>query len=742
MAGDIELWSLRRFRDVPIRFDWFGNVRRSNHTGALLSYLTMSCSSVSDGGSPIQLPRPPGKQLPSVDIPVNWLGLVRLGDVWKAARRVGSETLERVTFQGLVVDDTTTSDGPCGKSSLHADGVRRHDLPFERFRRHADHTLAYLARVSVAPGLVLLVPSMEIIRFYFGSSGALLGNIFSGAFAKDHLYTVASKNADGVANITLAKNIPAMGAATVARIAFNPVARRQFQSIVNTGVRAAANREPWYPRALFPFQGETDLTADGVWLEGAPERVFLALRLVSCTHPFPFTKLYYKVDAETIAKLIGREAKPPKQGEDQRKSSDVSVRQAPQDTALSPALISRRAEVDPDPFPDLLGKQVLRRKDDAPSRALSQPKPSGGGAEASSVATGPNKDGASRPVEASEMASEPSAEVEEPIALRRLRDASGSTAPGLVIRACAPLPTTRSSTRIELTADDGLIVGVWASMLTFQPEAADAKSLLVLAVEDRPYDNSPDVVAFDLWQKPKIKPALLASMARVFVTHGEDRDHIANEHSLIGSWSSQCFGNGGEAGVLQELLQHVAFVEWGTIDGPSAADPPPVKVTPMQASATTSTERAALFVRMFGHFEEALNRINRRKEVRADLEGEERRSEPDWWALAKHAAAVLAQDDGDDLGAAVDCLCSWFDEGGDLGYGGAFAGAMVGSHPIQRAFMAMRRLRNAVSHRQRGVASGLADSDGEAVAAALLLLRRYLDHDHSFLVEYEETTAI
>lgn len=273
-------------------------------------------------------------------------------------------------------------------------------------------------------------------------------------------------------------------------------------------------------------------------------------------------------------------------------------------------------------------------------------------------------------------------------------------------------------------------------MLTFQPEAADAKSLLVMVVEDRPYDDSPDVVAFDLWQKPEIKRALLASMARVFVTHGEDRDHIANEHSLVGSWSAQRFGNGGEVGVLQELLQHVAFVEWGTIDEPSVADSPPVQVTPMQARATTSTERAALFVRMIGHFEEALDRINRCKEIRADLDEEERRSEPDWWALAKHATAVLAPDDGDDLGAAVDCLCNWFDEGGDIGYGGASAGTMVGSHPIQRAFMAARRLRNAVAHGQKRMGGDLEDAEDRAVAAALLLLRRYLDHDERLLVEF------
>ena len=77
---------------------------------------------------------------------------------------------------------------------------------------------------------------------------------------------------------------PVRSRSTVARIAFDTIARRQFKSIVNTGVKAAAAREPWYPRSGFPFVGTTDLTVEGVWIDHPPERVFVAHREIGRAH--------------------------------------------------------------------------------------------------------------------------------------------------------------------------------------------------------------------------------------------------------------------------------------------------------------------------------------------------------------------------------------------------------------------------------------------------------------------------
>jgi hypothetical protein len=737
MDGEIELWSLRRFGDLAIRFDWFGSVKRSRQAGAVLPYLSISCSIVDAATG-----QPPsdtaGQKNIAVEVLVPWLRLLRLGDVWRRGRLAGSEPLERVTFKGLVVDDATTSVGPCGKSSEGPDGVRRHDLPFASFSRHADHTLAYLVRVEAGPGLVFLVPSMELVRFYFGSSGALLQNIFSGAFAKDRLYTFASKNEqNGVANITLAKNVPAMGATTVARIAFDPAARRQFQSFVNSGVRAAASGEPWYPRVSFPFIGATDLTAEGVWLTGAPERVFLAFRLISCTHPFPFTKLYYKVHVETISKLVSRPAAAPKEGKDERKSNDVSVRAGAQDPALSPALVAAPLDAELVPFPDLLTKQVARVKAATSQHVASKPKPSSGGDQAISVTLGLNRGGASRPMEVSDSAAAIDSGIDEPGPLRRLREATASTVPELVIEVSSPLDSARTSTRIEVKTGDGTIMAVWASTFEFMPGHDDAKSLLVMTVEDHQNADSPEVAAFDLWEGYELDHARLAAMARVFCTYDDERDDIADQHCLVGAWGAGQLANGGETKVLRKLLEHVVHAEWATVDRsqlPAAAVGP---VQAVQASGAKAEGQAGRFVLMFSRFEETVFKIAHEKMRRADYSDESLRDEPDWWTFARQANDVVPMVPGTDLSAAIELLSNSAEAVGLVGAAN-IAGA---DNRVERALMAMRRLRSRVVHRQEGAEAVVDQANEELVRAAILVLSRYLDHDHIFLAKYEETTT-
>ena len=135
-----------------------------------------------------------------------------------------------MTFRKLVVDETTTALVPCGRSVPDDQNAPRHELPFHLFQRHSDHTKAFVARVQIDSGSVLLVPSMELVRFYFGSSGALLANMFSGALGERHLYESAEKDpATGEVTLQLAAGLPGIAAATVARIAFNKTARRQMR---------------------------------------------------------------------------------------------------------------------------------------------------------------------------------------------------------------------------------------------------------------------------------------------------------------------------------------------------------------------------------------------------------------------------------------------------------------------------------------------------------------------------------
>lgn len=63
MAGEIELWSLKRFGRVPTRFDWSGSLKRSSWSGTAQTYLSLSCSTTGD--SAVEEPGfAPGGKLP------------------------------------------------------------------------------------------------------------------------------------------------------------------------------------------------------------------------------------------------------------------------------------------------------------------------------------------------------------------------------------------------------------------------------------------------------------------------------------------------------------------------------------------------------------------------------------------------------------------------------------------------------------------------------------------------------
>ena len=144
MAGQIELWSLKRFGRTPIRFDWFGSVKRSSRSGTVQPYLSLSCSVIGDPAEGI-----PGKALDkkllSIEVLIQWLRLFRLGDVWQGGKFAASEPLERVTFEGLVIGSLlyslpfavqpfAASFGAVDKSLLRASASLGHS-PVQTFRR-------------------------------------------------------------------------------------------------------------------------------------------------------------------------------------------------------------------------------------------------------------------------------------------------------------------------------------------------------------------------------------------------------------------------------------------------------------------------------------------------------------------------------------------------------------------------------------------------------------------------------
>lgn len=342
------------------RIAWFGDVTYVSRTGGASPMAQLVLSRWKDNEHAARIHR---DQFTTIAIPIAYLRLFRIGDLWNGEERIGTdEDFVQETFENLVINDTTVEVAPVGLP-LNQGGTSLYPLPFSALEAHRDHTGAFCVRVPVANNVTLVVPCMELIRFYFGASGGLLKRLFSGALASRQLYTSARINpATGIAHLDLFPGLPGVAASTVGRIAFDPQARKAMRWLINSGVSAAANKERHYPRTTFPFLGETTLTAQGRWIEQGRHRVFLAERLARCTHPFPFQKLFYTSQVNLNAMSNASRQKSERMArhdEDSRPKVYLADGMVARD--LQAVAVPSPEEIDCS-FPDLMTKYVRRVK--------------------------------------------------------------------------------------------------------------------------------------------------------------------------------------------------------------------------------------------------------------------------------------------------------------------------------------------------------------------------------------------
>ena len=218
--------------------------------------------------------------------------LLRIGDLWSEQRFVASPEHEVATFKNLRIDRTTTQLLKVG----HSDEQGNFLLPATEHPWHMANTHSYCVRVDLGDSRSLVVPSMELARFYFGSSSQLLAALFLPPFDSKKLYSdLRSLDFFGEDyELDLADGIPEASGPDIARLAISKLAANAA-AMIGTSLLQARTQGALdiYPKCVFPFEGATTIKASGQWLSlgGQPRSTFLVYRLRSCSHPFPFENL-------------------------------------------------------------------------------------------------------------------------------------------------------------------------------------------------------------------------------------------------------------------------------------------------------------------------------------------------------------------------------------------------------------------------------------------------------------------
>lgn len=336
---------------------WYGDIGKATRTGEVIPTIRLQMKRVSTAGKP----HSEDPSYRSVSVPAAFLRLCRLGDIWTDGKFSHSDpdSVEMV-FESLKIDESCCQVVPIGKPIESEDGESHYPLSFDHYDAHKLDTGSFCAQVGLSGNTLMLVPCLELIRFYFGSSGSLLKRLFDCSIQGRKLYTNASLNKKTrIGNLHLESGIPGVAAATIGRIAFDKYAAKAVRWIVNSGMASASVGKPFYPRTTFPFSGETDLTARGRWIDTSDQQVFLVEQLIQCTHPFPYEKLFYtsQLNVINLAKKRQISADP------KTANSYHSIPIVLDSGEIKPGseLVGAKVESEGlEPFPDLVGKDVRR----------------------------------------------------------------------------------------------------------------------------------------------------------------------------------------------------------------------------------------------------------------------------------------------------------------------------------------------------------------------------------------------
>jgi hypothetical protein len=283
------------------RIDWFGDLAFPNRSiRRTQPSLFLHLSRVLDGNfrdDPSILLSPdsttPAKFQRKAWVSVGTLPLLRIGDIWRDGRLEARPNYQLESFADLRIDDTTVH---LIKAGLNLDD-KGFLLPLSEHPWHMQCTHSYCVMVELPENRRLIIPCIELIRFYFGSSSSLVTKLFLPPLERKALYCNPKfDKATGRLVLELAEQISGASAADIGRLHLDPVAWRAAVHIGTSALKASLVNQHVYPQAFFPFEGNTTLIAAGKWLSFGeqPQATFIVYNLRSCSHHFPYRSLRYE----------------------------------------------------------------------------------------------------------------------------------------------------------------------------------------------------------------------------------------------------------------------------------------------------------------------------------------------------------------------------------------------------------------------------------------------------------------
>ena len=308
----------------------------------------------------------------TVKIGVGLLPYIAIASVWQRRRPVATD-LARYRHR-MQIDATSCRMVALGEVTRSANAIPRSSYLFGASWPHVRKTLLVAVEQNGDPYAVM-VPTAELIRFYYAPSTRLAQALFWGEYNEMFNAERSGVIEEGVVRIHLRRWLEDEDAWTLARYICAPVMQREASMLHKSFQLYQLNSSTLMPvpdQALpcgFPFEGPTAI--EGIFLglpgpaAGSPDR-WLILRMERCSAPFPFEEVIVDRDNsstrgenaedENLAPAWAKAEKT--EGEVETEAPDTFRSNEEPQRGLDPLKI----DLVEDRFEDLRGKKLLKEE--------------------------------------------------------------------------------------------------------------------------------------------------------------------------------------------------------------------------------------------------------------------------------------------------------------------------------------------------------------------------------------------
>src|SRR5579885_3489434 len=250
----------------------------------------------------------------SVEVGVGMMPYLKIGTIWMNGKRIHSPDYETRTFENVHASRELTPAMYASASFTDEENGnphRRHFyIPFREYSFFDDGLRARMLVVHVShagadsSNVTLLVPCVEVARFYYFNSTTMTSALLSGEALTDHdrglfnpdpLLTFYDAET-GAGYVRLRQRMRDSDAAVIGRVALSEYALSRAEAIYESVVMNFNNDGHFTMDAYPPFTEATTWKVHGQTIRSGSKTFFLVFSIDTCSGLLPFRKLYYTRD--------------------------------------------------------------------------------------------------------------------------------------------------------------------------------------------------------------------------------------------------------------------------------------------------------------------------------------------------------------------------------------------------------------------------------------------------------------